>query len=200
MAAGAGDGDAEAETAEGAGDDGVGAAAFEGDGGGDAAAVGALRKRWRMPRRSPSPSSPTLAAKRMGMGGVIWAKRRAAAMARSAESPAALSQMPGAKMRGVSRSSTGFAGGSGGEDGVEVGGDEDAGSGGVVMQRRQLGEALPASSMWTLERPRERKRSRNQAARVASPKVGRGCGRGRAASGGAGAGGDAASGRRGGRR
>ena len=49
-------------------------------------------------------------------------------MPRSAERPAALSQMPGAKMRGRLSSSTGFAVGSGGEDGVEVGGDEDAGS------------------------------------------------------------------------
>ena len=41
VAAGAGDGDAEAEAAEGSGDDGGAAASFEGDGGGDAVAVGA---------------------------------------------------------------------------------------------------------------------------------------------------------------
>ncbi len=44
------------------------------------------------------------------MGGVILAKRRAAAMARRPVSPAALSQMPGAKMRGVPGSSMGSQG------------------------------------------------------------------------------------------
>ena len=48
-----------------------GACAFERDGGGDALRVGRVGgEEWRMPRRSPSPSSPTLAAKRMVMGGV----------------------------------------------------------------------------------------------------------------------------------
>jgi len=41
VAAGTGDGDAEAEAAESSGDDGRAAAAFEGDGGGDACAIGA---------------------------------------------------------------------------------------------------------------------------------------------------------------
>ena len=48
-------------------------------------------------------------------------------MASRAERPAALSQMPGAKMRGVSVVFEWVAGGAGGEDGVEVGGDEEAG-------------------------------------------------------------------------
>ncbi len=59
------------------------------------------------------------------MGGVMLAWRRAAAMARRPVRPAALSQMPGAWMRGLSFVFDGFDGGVGGEDGVEVGGEEN---------------------------------------------------------------------------
>ena len=55
----------------------------------------------------------------------MLAKRRAAAMASRPVRPATLSQMPGAWMRGVSLVFDGFAVGAGGEDGVEVGGEED---------------------------------------------------------------------------
>ena len=52
-----------------------------------------------IPLRSPAPSSPTLAANRIGQGGERFAYCIAAASASSAVRPAALSQAPGARIR-----------------------------------------------------------------------------------------------------
>ncbi len=99
-------------------------------------------------------------------------------MARRAERPAALSQMPGAKMRGASASSMGSQAVPAGKTvsrwaemrmtGTRVEGRVMRGSVGSSAR------TLPASSRWTLVRPRCRKRSRNQAARADSPKGGAG--------------------------
>ena len=101
----------------------------------------------------------------------------------------------------------GFGGGAGGEDGVEVGGEEDDRAGGSEFEARvrdsraEFGEGVAcvvevdvgeAELVEAVEEP--------GGAGVLRRRVGRGCGRSRVATGGVGAGGDAASGRRDGRR
>jgi len=96
VAAGAGDGDAEAEAAEGAGDDGGAAAAFKRDGGGDAVAIGAALEEVTHAAEVAFALFAYVGGEENWMGGAMLAYCRAAAMARRAVRPAALSQMPGA--------------------------------------------------------------------------------------------------------
>ena len=77
-----------------------------------------------MPRRSPSPSSPTLPTKSTGQGSVIEASISAAAMASRPVTPAALSQAPGAIRRVPLSLRSDLR--SGGKDGVDMGGEHDS--------------------------------------------------------------------------
>ncbi len=76
-----------------------------------------------MPRRSPSPSSPTLATKSTGTAVTIPTSWKAAAKAQRAASPEPLSLMPGPRSRACSRWIT--SGGGGGKDGIEMSADGD---------------------------------------------------------------------------
>ena len=133
---------------------------------------GPRRKRCLMPRRSPSPSSPTFATKRIVAGGVIAAKSRAAAIASSAVKPAPLSEDPGARIRDpISIGSQTVPGGNTVSRCAESSSMPAARS---AEAPRRSPTTLPSSSIWTLSRPKFRKRSSNHSALSRSPKGGAG--------------------------
>ena len=127
MAAGAGDGDAEAEAAEGAGDDGGAAAAFEGDGGGDAVAIGAALEEVTHAAEVAFALFAYVGGEEDGDGwGDVGVAEGGGDGEQSGEAGGVVADAGSVDAGGVFFFD-GFDGGAGGEDGVEVGGEENAG-------------------------------------------------------------------------
>ena len=80
-----------------------------------------------MPRRSPSPSSPTLAAKRMGRSGDEVGVAQGSGESQQAGQAGGV--VAGAGRQDASFDLGGLGGSVGGEDGVEVSGEKDVRSG-----------------------------------------------------------------------
>ena len=125
VAAGAGDGDAEAEAAEGSGDDGGAAAAFERDGGGDAIAVGAAFEEVTHAAEIAFAFFAYVRGEEDGDGGGdVGVAKCGGDGEKSGEAGGVVADAGSVDARAVFFFD-GFDGGVGGEDGVEVGGEEN---------------------------------------------------------------------------
>ena len=128
MAARAGDGDAEAQTAERAGDDGGAASAFECNGGGDAVAIGAALEEMTHAAEVAFALFAYVGGEEDGDGwGDFGVLERGGDGEQRGESGAVVADAGGVDAGGVLFFDW-FDGRVGGEDGVEMGGEEDAGS------------------------------------------------------------------------
>ncbi|MCU1225825.1 MAG: hypothetical protein JWQ42_3918 [Edaphobacter sp.] len=127
MASGAGDGDAEAEAAEGLGDDGGGAAAFEGDGGGDTSAIGAPLEEVAHAAEVALALFAYVRGEEYGKGwGDVGVAERCGDAEEGREAGCVVADAGGIDASAVGHL-CGLAVCTGGKDGVEVGGEEDAG-------------------------------------------------------------------------
>src|SRR5229473_4845757 len=124
--------------------------------------------RARMPRRLPSPSSPTSATKRIVRRGLMWASWHARAMAMSAARPVPLSEMPGARRRSPSRRTFISV-----EAGKTVSRWAESTTISFSLAPRSSPMTLPVLSICT-SRPEEARRSFTAAARCASGNDGAG--------------------------
>src|SRR5213593_1892153 len=132
--------------------------------------------RYFTPRRSPDPSSPTVAAKRIGRAVRTRAVTTASATATSAAMPRALSEIPGPSSRRPRRSTETSTSG---PNTVSKCADSTTGAGAaasftVPPFSLNHPETLPASSILTSRSPASRNSSATLAARSASAPVGAG--------------------------
>ena len=127
VAARAGDGDAEAKAAEGAGDDRGVAAAFERDGGGDAVAIGAALEEVTHAAEVAFAFFAYVGGEEDGDGrGDVGVAEGGGDGKKAGEAGGVVADARGVDARAV-LFFDGFDGGVGGEDCVEMGGEEDAG-------------------------------------------------------------------------
>ena len=129
VAAGTGDGDAEAETAEGSSDDGRTAAAFKRDGCGDAGAVGAALEEVTHSAKIAFALFAYVGGEDDGDGwSDVGVTKGRGDGEESGEAGSVVADSGGRDARAVFLFD-GIGGGAGGEDGVKVCGEEDAGDG-----------------------------------------------------------------------
>ena len=128
MAAGAGDGDAEAQAAKGSGDGGRGSSSFEDEGGGDAGAVGAVLEEMTHATEVAFAFFTYVGGEEDGDGrGDVGIAQGGDDGEEGGQAGAVVADAGGVDAGSVVLFE-GLNEGAGGEDGVEVGGEEDAGS------------------------------------------------------------------------